>query len=268
MTASALNGFAQIGYDPTGTSCQAIPYDFHPMYSTSTHQTRVTWAAGSYNVAMDTEIGHFQTCTGPISIEAMPFGLDSAGNPTECPSGDMEGTAFGMQPPDEDDYYCFPGSEALLYDVSGCTYTNTGFDGVSYQRVWPDGNTALHPSPLRFSSPTTGQDYTTPYPTAAFETDLPAIEGKPCNTHSGVQCTLIPTTDNGTPAAFYPFYSTAPTSSGCVWEFGDAIPGSNTYGENAQYGNLYAQTYTLKGGGSQAFFEDFRNDITNPCPRG
>src|SRR5215471_8936830 len=39
MTASAANGFAHVNYDPTGTSCQAIPYDFHPMYSTSSEQT-------------------------------------------------------------------------------------------------------------------------------------------------------------------------------------------------------------------------------------
>lgn len=47
MTASAANGFAQVKFAPNGSSCQAIPYNFHPMYSTSTPQTRVTWAVGS-----------------------------------------------------------------------------------------------------------------------------------------------------------------------------------------------------------------------------
>ena len=42
MTASAANGFGQIKYAPTGTSCTEIPYNFHPMYSTSSPQTRVT----------------------------------------------------------------------------------------------------------------------------------------------------------------------------------------------------------------------------------
>ena len=70
MTASAANGFAQIKYAPTGSSCTAIPYNFHAMYNRSTAKTRVTWAAGSYNVAMDTEIGHFQFCTGPKQIPA------------------------------------------------------------------------------------------------------------------------------------------------------------------------------------------------------
>ena len=62
------------------------------MYSTSSTKTRVTWAAGSYNVAFDTEIGHFQFCQGPNKIPATPFGFDSSGNPTVCPAGDTEGT--------------------------------------------------------------------------------------------------------------------------------------------------------------------------------
>ena len=52
MTASAANGFAQVKFDPTGTSCTAIPNNFHPMYSTSSPQTRVIWAAHTYNVAL------------------------------------------------------------------------------------------------------------------------------------------------------------------------------------------------------------------------
>src|SRR5262249_40580917 len=34
MTASKANGFAQVGFDPNGSSCKAIPYNFHPMYNT------------------------------------------------------------------------------------------------------------------------------------------------------------------------------------------------------------------------------------------
>jgi len=57
MTASAANGFGQINYAPAGTSCSQTPYTFHPMYSTSSPQTRVPWAAHSYNVAFDEETG-------------------------------------------------------------------------------------------------------------------------------------------------------------------------------------------------------------------
>jgi hypothetical protein len=267
MTASPANGFAQINYDPNGTSCTAIPYAFHPMYSTSRPQTRVTWAAGAYNVAYDTEIGHFQFCNGPNPIPATPFGIDASGNPITCPAGNTEGQPGGDQTPtDADDAFCFPGSEALTYKVSGCSYTNTGFDGASYQSVWPDGNTTLHPSPFQFSSPTTGKGYKTQYSTAGFETDLPDIETSTCNRTSGVGCTLIPTTDQGTPAAFYPFYTDTNTNAGCAWQFGNDIPGETSdFGKNAEYGSLYAQNYTVKGGGYQSRFNDFQNLVSNPC---
>src|SRR6266705_2370290 len=35
MTASVRNGFGQVKFDPNSTTCQNIPYAFHPMYSTS-----------------------------------------------------------------------------------------------------------------------------------------------------------------------------------------------------------------------------------------
>jgi hypothetical protein len=181
MTASGANGFAQIKYDPTGTSCQAIPYNFHPMYSTSSPQTRVIWAAHTYNVAFSDEIGHFEFCTGPNAIPATPFGVDAAGNPIACPAGNVEGRGSDTEPTDGDDNFCFPGSEALRVHVNGCTDTNTGFDGVSYQRVWPDGNTAVHPQPWLFSGPLTGQNYNVNYTRMAFEADLPAIETNTCN---------------------------------------------------------------------------------------
>lgn len=269
MTASPANGFAQVKFDPDGSSCTAIPYAFHPMYAKSTLETRVTWAAGSYNVAFDTEIGHFQFCNGPNPIPSTPFGLDSNGNPTVCPSGNTEGAGAGAQPADGDDLFCFPASEALTYHVSGCTFTNTGFDGASYQPIWPDGNTRLHPTPLLFSSPKTGTNYTVQYKQVGFETDLPAIEST-CDNNTGAGCTLIPTTDMNQPAAFYPFYTTFGTRNGCVWEFGNNIPGQiSNFGENTQYGTLLSQNYTQMGGGSAPSILDFRNILSkNPCPQG
>jgi hypothetical protein len=62
MTTSKANGFGQVQFDPTGTSCNNIPYSFHPMYSTSSELTRVPWAAHSYNIAFSDEIGHFDFC--------------------------------------------------------------------------------------------------------------------------------------------------------------------------------------------------------------
>jgi hypothetical protein len=267
MTASAANGFAQVKYAPTGKSCTALPYNFHPLYSTSSTKTRVTWAAGSYNIAFDTEIGHFQFCRGPVKIPATPFGLLANGNPTTCPTGDTEGRGPSASAPDGDDLFCFPGSEALVYRVNGCTYTNTGFDGASYQKLWPDGNLRDHPAPFQFTSPTTGPGYRQQYQRAALETDLPAIEST-CNTATGAGCTLIPQTDLKQPAAFYPFYSITNTRHGCVWQFGNRIPGQITdFGRNAGYGSLLALSYTQKGGSSANLYQDFRNIlVTNPCP--
>ena len=283
MTASAANGFGQVNFDPSGSTCTATPYDFHPMYSTSTRQTRVTWAAGSYNVAFDTEIGHFQFCNGPVPIPATPFGLDPAGNPTLCPTGDTEGEGPSARPSDPtlDDAYCFPASEATYYHVQGCTYTNIGFDGASYQPLWPDGNTALHPTPFRFSSPTTGWDYDQQYRQVGFETDLPPIEST-CNTTTGAGCTLIPTQDNGQPVAFYPFYTSSSSrpdrygasswrhdEGGCLWEPGNNIPGEiSNFGGIAEYGQLLALDYTDPGGSASYSYSDFRNILrNNPCPQ-
>jgi hypothetical protein len=266
MTASPANGFVQIQYDPTGTSCNAIPYAFHPMYSTSSEQTRVPWAAHGYNVGFSDEIGHFQFCNG-AAVPATPFGLDSSGNPVTCPAGNTEGSGANQQPTDGDDDFCFPASEALLYKVQGCTETNRGFDGVSYTPVWPDGNTALHPTPFQFTSALTGNNFDQPYQRVAFEADLPAVEPT-CNRGTGAGCTLIPQTDSGTPAQFYPFFTTTNVRATCNWQFGNDTPGeTSNFGRNAQYGSLLPLTYLAFGGGGSTVtrFNDFRGVIPNPC---
>src|SRR5437899_4310040 len=132
MTASPANGFAQFKYAPTGNSCKAIPYDFHPMYSTSSEQTRVIWAAHSFNISFSDEIGHFDFCGGATPIPSSEFGVDSSGNPVVCPAGDTEGRRGDVEPTDGDDNFCFPASRSSLIQVAGCTDTNTGFDGLPY----------------------------------------------------------------------------------------------------------------------------------------
>jgi hypothetical protein len=94
---------------------------------------------------------------------------------------------------------------------------------------------------------------------------LPATEST-CNTATGAGCTLIPQTDSGAPAAFYPFYTTAKVGGRCYWQFGNDIPGEiSNFGQNAQYGTLLQQSYTNVGGSSSPSYEDFRNIISNPC---
>lgn len=277
MTASAANGFGQVQYAPTGTSCVNVPYNFHPMYSTSSEQTRVIWAAHTYNISFTSEIGHFENCDGPQPIPATPFGVDASGNPISCPAGDTEGFGDHTSPTDADDDFCFPASEALLIHVNGCTDSNTGFDGLGYQPVWPDGDTALHPEPILFTSPRTGPGDSTNYSRVAFEANLPRIETNTCNRSTGAGCTLIPTTDAGTPAAFYPFFSAfqsgVPGVRGggrCMWGFGNDLPGANDFGRNAQYGSLLSSTYLAFGGGGATInlINNFRQIMPNPCTAG
>ena len=263
MTTSAANGFGQVKFDPTGTSCTNIPYDFHPMYSTSSELTRVPWAAHSYNIAFADETGHFDLCSKVSGLGGTCTGL--------------EGVANDKEPADSNDTGCFPKSSSTLVQVAGCFNGagNPGFDMVEYQPLWPDGNTKLRPTPIQFSSPLTGPGYDVQFTRAALETDLPRIEDPAvCDRFTGVGCTLIPTTDDlgpsgaPMPAAFYPFFSIIKVGGQCLWQLGNHIPGSlNDFGQNAQYGSLLNITYTDIGGGPTTRYNDFRQILsTNPCP--
>ena len=149
--------------------------------------------------------------------------------------------------------------------------------------------TALHPTPIQFTSPTTGPGYRSNYERAALEADLPRIESPPagnnCDRTTGAGCTLIPLDDEGQPAAFYPYFTNAVSQdhrdgfsghgfgehSQCVWQFGTSIRGvtTNDFGKNAGYGSLLANPYLIFGGGgaSHLVINDFRNVFShNPCP--
>ena len=122
MVASAANGFGQIKYQPGGHSCQMLPYTFHPMYSTSSPQTRVLWAAHSYNVAFSDEIGHFDFCS---HISA---------NTDSCDG--LEGIPGDQEAADGDDNFCFSSEQSLLYPATGCFDTNApGFRKRFYRAV-------------------------------------------------------------------------------------------------------------------------------------
>ena len=267
MTASAANGFGQIQYAPTGTSCTELPYDFHPMYSTSSPGTRVPWTAHSYNIAFDEEIGHFDYCNSVDTTTGTCAGLEGA-------PGDQE-------PADGDDNACFPAADSLLVQVSGCNGTNVpGWDGTSYLPLWPDGNTKLHPTPALFSSPRTGPFFNKNYSTALFESDTPRNEDPSfggfnnCNRSTGAGCTIVPNTDDNEPATFYPFYSITrsfPFGRSCRWFIGNDVPGltANDFGGVTQYGTLFPQTFLVFGGGgaTHTVIDDYQNNLgRNPCP--
>jgi hypothetical protein len=258
MTASAANGFGEVQFDPTGGACNNIPYDFHPMYSTSSTSTRVPWAAHSYNVAFSDEIGHWEYCNAV------------KGSTGTCRTAGVSETNGQT---DGDDAQCFPASSSLLVQVSGCTGSDGDFDGVPYQKTWPgtDPNAAedamFHPSSILLSSPVSNGSN---YQQAAFEADLPRIErpdfGGTCSGSTGANCVNPPPGAN-----FYPIYTTNTVGTSCVWQLGGtAIPGTtNTFGGTSatEYGTTPLKLAYPSVGGPVFIYEDFRNIVsTNPCP--
>ncbi len=121
MTASAANGFGEVQFAPTGTSCTNIPTNFHPAYSTSSENTRVPWAAHSYNVAFSDEIGHFEYCN---AVDESTGACTGAG--VTDPSG-----------VDGDDVGCFSPADSTRIRVGGCLGTDVDFDGPEYGNNWP-----------------------------------------------------------------------------------------------------------------------------------
>jgi hypothetical protein len=276
MTASIANGFGHPLFQPNASTCTDQPYAFHPMYSTSGPNTRVLWAAHSYNVAFSDEIGHFEYC-------------NAVGSRGRCSSGnDDAGSSFN------DDRGC--STEPLVNvtdtpDFTGCTFTDGDFDGPEYQNGnWPGSPGAVADkvaAPIMFTSPLfaggKGRGHGLHnYSQVAFETDLPRIEGadsspnNACQRHlsgfspndpsPGAGCVDPP---NG--ASFYPIFTTTTGSDhSCWWQEGGAnIPGTtNDFGgiPGLEYGGLQAQTYPGVGT-VQQILETFHHTLdNNPCP--
>jgi hypothetical protein len=91
---------------------------------------------------------------------------------------------------------------------------------------------------------------------------------------------LIPITDKGAPAQFYPFFSllrsrhshtdqqVGDRRASCTFGFGNELPRSVTdFGRNSQYGSLLQSSYLVFGGhgASQLLINNFRGIIGNPC---
>jgi hypothetical protein len=283
MTASVANGFGHALFEPTARSCRFQPYAFHPMYSTSSPDTRVLWAAHSYNVAYSDEIGHFEYCTTVSN-----FACTSSNNGTDAS-------------PDSDDFPCFtaplvdPSGATLNGAFSGCIQADNDFDGPEYQQgTWPGSTGAVASNvstPIVFTSPlfTSGshghgdddhgrlQDYQQ----AAFENDLPRIEGSDFSTNNNCQRHVSNPADpapgtgcidppNG--ATLYPTFSTfnGPDNT-CMWEEGGGsfANATNNFGgtPSAEYGGLLLLNYPAAGFTITQRYNDFRNTLdTNPCP--
>ncbi|MCU1233285.1 MAG: hypothetical protein JWP63_1252, partial [Candidatus Solibacter sp.] len=249
--------------NPSAATCTVTPYTFHPMYSTSSENTRVPWAAHSYNIAFSDEIGHFEFCNAFNTNQNSPsFLACTVPGPTEV---DLR--------LDADDFPCanpvFFGFPNSFIPITGCIGSDTDFDGPAYGLNWPGtGNlsrdSSIHPTPIQFTSP----QFMTPagltnYDRIAFETDLPAFEGS-CDVRSGTGCQNPPAG-----AQFYPIFSTYTDGNRqCWWQLGGPdIPGTlNTFGGNstAQYGGLLTLAYPSPNG-AMFFKLNFNRTLGNPC---
>jgi hypothetical protein len=91
MIASPSNGFMNSDLE----TCGGTPFAFHPEYDTASQQNQVPWAALEGGVLMETEIGHFETCSSvsnPLATDAgVPF-LPFDPNTFQTCNGGMEGS--------------------------------------------------------------------------------------------------------------------------------------------------------------------------------
>ena len=270
MTASIANGFAQINFNPTASTCTSTPYAFHPMYATSSEHTRVPWTAHSFNVGFSDEIGHFEYCDTTAGL----FG--------SCTSSPVPGE------PDADDTLCVDGLTALLSGAAGplggCQGTDTDFDTVSHHNAWA-GTDFAHdpylysavPEQVIFTSPKF-QDPTAPpgspllnFDRVAFEADMLTTErALGCDTATG----LAPCHNPPPGAIFYPIFSTVPSGTACLWqEGGPSIPGTtNNFGGSSatEFSTTPEPAVYINGTsaapGSVTKFENYRRILsTNPC---
>ena len=118
------------------------------------------------------------------------------------------------------------------------------------------------------------------YQQAAFETDLPRIEGtdsspnnvcqrhvfNPSDPSPGTGCVNPP---NG--ASFHSFFSTGTAGGQRVWEEGGPFVAgaTNPFGgsSTAEFGNFQVSVYPAVGNTTQGIYENFDNTLaTNPCP--
>ncbi|HEY2576122.1 MAG TPA: hypothetical protein VGI74_07415 [Streptosporangiaceae bacterium] len=278
MTASAANGFGNVVFNPSATKCKVTPFDFHPMYSTTSPMTRVSGAAHTYNISFSDETGHGEYCgkvgTDPNLTCKQPLGADT-----------NDGDTAGPDPLGDDDS-CLPASASLLVKVNMCIDIDGDFDGIPYLDSWPGSianptaDALIHPTPVMFTSPLTGgKNYTS----MAFESDITRDESSdtsfnvttPCERHITNPADPIPGLGCVNPppnSTFYPIYTTTSVNNACWWQFGGPfIPGTtNTFGGNAhaEYGPLEAVSYPVSPLGTiSKRFNDLRKIInSNPCP--
>jgi hypothetical protein len=292
MTASIANGFGHPLYQPSASSCSDEAYAFHPMYSTSSPDTRVLWAAHSYNVAYSDEIGHFEYCNAPISRQGGHCTVQDPGEVISpaTPFGD-DTSCFNLPVIDSNNNQANPSFNGCLgfsiggdYDFDGPEYQNGNWPGTTGAAATKVSTPIVFSSPLfKGGNPTGPGPFNNDYQQVAFEADLPRIEGSdfsstnncqrhltnPADPSPGAGCVNPP---NG--ASFYPIYTTTTAANGsCVWqEGGGNIPGTtNNFGgvSGVEYGGLLVSNYPVAGPSVSQRLNNFHNTLSNnPCPAG
>ena len=257
-------GFGQVDYDPAARTCTVTPYAFRPMYSTSSENTGVPWAAHSGNVTFSDEIGHFEYCDAFNTNSRDPNYLRCIKAGADEPDGQVDADDISCRSP------AFFGFSLNYIQVSGCRGSDFDFDGPAYRENWPGTgrpwqDESLHPTAIQFSSPrfTDAGGTLRNYERMAFETDLPAFT-RTCDTRTGQGCKNLP--GDG---VFYPLFSTMPNfAHQCVWQLGGPTPPGllDNFGGTvaSEYGDLATQAYPGPFG---AFFRlnVYRRIINNPC---
>ncbi len=263
MTASIANGFGHILYQPTSATCNEAPYAFHPEYSTANPRGN-TWSIHTYNVAMSDEIGHFENC---LAINAENNCTSSRqpgrGRPRRgrrkqllCPRHRFDA---------RDDRRMLLRRRGLGWSVLSA--------GLARDQPQPDSSTDCC-TRHRYGSPVRP-------PTAAGSTTRRWHSRPTCrplrpktrsSTRRSVTRTPAPTASNPPMGAqFYPFYTTAFSEHGCVWqEGGNFIPGTiNHFGgsSTAEYGGLLRVLFAEPGFTTSRPISDFNSgDRFNRCP--
>jgi hypothetical protein len=237
MIASAANGF--MNTDPV--TCEGTPYNFEPEYSSAGANNILPWGAGPYMLDNQYEIGHFEPCTKVTHPQPLPLS-DTFTDTfwTNC-KGPYD-TAKEDPTLEPDDSPCYPfgdthGGTVPPNLVTGCpvffdAIGDLDYDGTPYYADWPTST-----QPGRFPATTPQAQPTShgqPYPKIQFETDLAATEST-CDLTTGDGCNVPPPG----PGHFYPYWTLVKDQQlGCTWQFGNAGGIGQSFGGEAQYGQV------------------------------
>ncbi len=236
MIASAANRFM----NTNPADCSGTPFNFQPEYSSAAASNILPWGAGPYMLDTEYEVGHFEPCTKVTGLQTLTDDTFTDTYWTNC-HGPYE---VGNEDPDlePDDSPCYPfgdthGGTAPPNLVTGCdvffdAIGDLDYDGTSYRADWPKSET-----PSRFPGTTVDVQPTSlgrTYPQIQFETDLAATE-EGCDLTTGAGCTVPPPG----PGHFYPYWTLVRDRQlGCTWQFGNAGATGQSFGGDAQYGQI------------------------------